>query len=223
MNAPDMDPLMKTMWWCRFERILDAALQLIQLHGLHAMSQAKVCEMAGVRHSHLTYYFPTRVKLLKGKWSCGAETVLALLDGPEDKRAGSLGALRTALSGCQQSGLSRMMVAVYVVSDEEPSLRPWMDKFQMNGLQRVKRALEAIGINPPQRAVEAFLACLIGTLSTTTLRPANARAKRSKAVIRHAFDQMVAASKGGSGSQSGKFRQVESANRPALRRWRQAK
>ena len=81
------------------ERILDAALQLIQLHGLHAMTQAKVCEIAGVRHSHLTYYFPTRVKLLKEVVMRGAETVLALLDGPEDKRAGSLAALRTAQIG----------------------------------------------------------------------------------------------------------------------------
>ncbi len=179
------------------ERILDAALQLIQLHGLHAMTQAKVCEIAGVRHSHLTYYFPTRVKLLKEVVMRGAETVLALLDGPEDKRAGSLAALRTALSELPSNrGLSRMMVAVYVVSDEEPSLRPWMDKFQMNGLQRVKRALEAIGIKPPQRAVEAFLACLIGTLFNDYAAASERSRKRSKAVIRHAFDQMVAAGKG---------------------------
>ena len=158
MNAPDMDPLDEDDVVVPVrERILDAALQLIQLHGLHAMSQAKVCEMAGVRHSHLTYYFPTRVKLLKEVvmrglkpcWPCWMVQKTSV-------RVRWARCVPPCLELPSNRGLSRMMVAVYVVSDEEPSLRPWMDKFQMNGLQRVKRALEAIGINPPQRAVEAF-------------------------------------------------------------------
>lgn len=179
------------------ERILAAALQLIQEQGIHAMTQTKVCDIAGVRHSHLTYYFPTRVKLLKEVVMRGTETVLALLDGPEDMRVGSPKALRAALAELPNNrGLARMLVAVSVVSDEETSLKPWLDKFQMNGLLRFKRALELIGLKPPARAVEVFLACLIGTLHNDFAASSERSRKRAKAVIQYAFDQMVAASKG---------------------------
>ncbi|HET8870003.1 MAG TPA: TetR/AcrR family transcriptional regulator [Aquabacterium sp.] len=179
------------------ERILAAAMQLIQDQGIHAMTQAKVCEIAGVRHSHLTYYFPTRVKLLKEVVMRGTEAVLALLDGPEHLRVNSAAELRTALAELPNNrGLPRMMVAVYVASDEEPSLKPWLDKFQMNGLLRFKRALEGIGLKPPQRAVEAFLACLIGTLHNDFAAASERSRKRARAVIQYSFDQMVAASKG---------------------------
>lgn len=179
------------------ERILGAALQLIQEQGIHAMTQTKVCDIAGVRHSHLTYYFPTRVKLLKEVVMRGTETVLALLDGPEHMRVNSPKALRAALSELPNNrGMARMLVAVSVVSDEETSLKPWLDKFQMNGLLRFKRALELIGLKPPQRAVEAFLACLIGTLHNDFAASSERSRKRAKAVIQYAFDQMVAASKG---------------------------
>ena len=183
------------------ERILGAALQLIQEQGVHAMTQAKVCDIAGVRHSHLTYYFPTRVKLLKEVVMRGTEAVLHLLDGPDHLRVNSAAQLRTALSELPgKRGLPRMMVAVYVASDEEPSLKPWLDKFQMNGLLRFKKALNGIGVNPPQRALEMFLTCLVGTLHTDYAAGSERSQKRSKAVIQYAFDQMLASSKGANSS-----------------------
>lgn len=174
------------------ERILDAAVQLIQEHGVHAMTQTKVCEVAGVRHSHLTYYFPTRVKLLKEVVMRGTETVLSLLDGPAHLRVNSAAELRAALSELAGNyGLPRMMVAVYVASDEEPSLKPWLDKFQMNGLLRFKKALGTIGLTPSQLALSAFLTCLIGTLHTDYAASSERSKKRAKAIIQYAFDQLV--------------------------------
>lgn len=175
------------------ERILSAALQLIQEQGVHAMTQAKVCEIAGVRHSHLTYYFPTRVKLLKEVVIRGTEAVLSLLDGPDHLRVNSPAELRAALSELAgQRGLPRMMVAVYVASDEEPSLKPWLDKFQMNGLLRFKKALASIGLNPSQRALEMFLTCLVGTLHTDYAASSERSQKRAKAVLQYAFDELLA-------------------------------
>lgn len=177
------------------DRILDAAVELIQHHGIHAMTQAKVCELAGVRHSHLTYYFPTRVKLLKEVVMRGTEAVLNLLDGPAHVRVTTPAQLRAALAEMAgHRGLPRMMVAVYMASDEEPSLKPWLDKFQTNGLLRFKRALANIGLNPPQRAVEAFLTCFVGTLHTDYAASSERSKKRAKAIIQYAFDRLVEAS-----------------------------
>lgn len=175
------------------ERILSAALQLIQEQGVHAMTQAKVCEIAGVRHSHLTYYFPTRVKLLKEVVILGIEAVLSLLDGPAHLRVNSAAELRAALSELAgQRGLPRMMVAVYLASDEEPSLKPWLDKFQTSWVTRFKKALASIGLTPSQRAVEMFLTCLVGTLHTDYAASSERSQKRAKAIIQYAFDELLA-------------------------------
>ena len=46
-------------------RILEAALRLLAERGAHELTQPRVAKAAGVRQSHLTYYFPTRGELLQ--------------------------------------------------------------------------------------------------------------------------------------------------------------
>jgi AcrR family transcriptional regulator len=47
------------------DRILEAALGLLAESGAHELTRPKVSKAAGVRQSHLTYYFPTRADLLQ--------------------------------------------------------------------------------------------------------------------------------------------------------------
>jgi len=47
------------------DRILQAALRLLAESGAHELTQPRVAKAAGVRQSHLTYYFPTRADLLQ--------------------------------------------------------------------------------------------------------------------------------------------------------------
>ena len=46
------------------KRILDAALEIIRTEGLKRLTQPKVAAAAGIRQSHLTYYFPKKVDLI---------------------------------------------------------------------------------------------------------------------------------------------------------------
>src|SRR5581483_5740529 len=46
-------------------RILEAALGLLAESGAHELTQPRVARAAGVRQSHLTYYFPTRAELMQ--------------------------------------------------------------------------------------------------------------------------------------------------------------
>jgi AcrR family transcriptional regulator len=48
----------------RREAIVAAALDVIQERGLSGFTQPRVARRAGLRQSHLTYYFPTRADLL---------------------------------------------------------------------------------------------------------------------------------------------------------------
>jgi AcrR family transcriptional regulator len=59
-------------------KVLQAAVQLVHERGLQAVTQARVAEVAGLRQSHVTYYFPSRLDLVK---AIVQEHVSALLDG----------------------------------------------------------------------------------------------------------------------------------------------
>src|SRR6266511_2817558 len=47
------------------DRILDSALLAMREGGIRRLTQPEVAARAGVRQSHLTYYFPTRDDLLE--------------------------------------------------------------------------------------------------------------------------------------------------------------
>ncbi len=46
------------------QRILDAALKILKKEGVTALTQTRVAAAAGLRQSHLTYYFPRKTDLL---------------------------------------------------------------------------------------------------------------------------------------------------------------
>lgn len=46
------------------QRILDAALKVLKSEGVSALTQTRVAAAAGLRQSHLTYYFPRKTDLL---------------------------------------------------------------------------------------------------------------------------------------------------------------
>lgn len=58
------------------ERILDAALDIIETQGMKALTQPKIATATGLRQSHLTYYFPRK-----------ADLFIALLDASHDRAA----------------------------------------------------------------------------------------------------------------------------------------
>lgn len=59
------------------QRILDAAVELLIEQGGNALTQPKIAAAAGVRQSHLTYYFPKRDDLLLAVTLHWAKTHLA--------------------------------------------------------------------------------------------------------------------------------------------------
>jgi len=46
------------------QRILDAALKVLKKEGVSGLTQTRVAATAGLRQSHLTYYFPRKTDLL---------------------------------------------------------------------------------------------------------------------------------------------------------------
>src|SRR3970040_2515231 len=66
-------------------RILEAARGLLAESGAHERTQPKVSKAAGVRQSHLTYYFPTRADLLQEVARYSIEKLAGQLAGDPDQ------------------------------------------------------------------------------------------------------------------------------------------
>jgi AcrR family transcriptional regulator len=77
-------------------RILDAALDIVEAEGIAALTQPKVAKAAGLRQSHITYYFPRK-----------ADLVVALLEASHLRAAE--GGSRSDRSGDVFSTLSGLM------------------------------------------------------------------------------------------------------------------
>ncbi|MEM9158942.1 MAG: TetR family transcriptional regulator [Verrucomicrobiota bacterium] len=65
------------------ERILEAAMGILATDGVKNLTQPKVAAAAGVRQSHLTYYFPKKTDLVAGLLSQHIDKMEAMLADPD--------------------------------------------------------------------------------------------------------------------------------------------
>jgi AcrR family transcriptional regulator len=176
------------------ERIITAAVQLLHERGINELTQASVSALAGVRQSHLTYYFPTRNDLLQQAVISGVASVLHALEGAPGQPTNSPEQLLQVLE--EQLGdrrMPRMMAALVVASEEDPVLKPWLDQFQADMRDHMQRVLNARGLYPSPRAVEMFQATLVGALQLDLGVSTDVSRERTRAIVRDAFAELVAA------------------------------
>lgn len=157
-------------------RILDAAVLALREGGIRRLTQPEVAARAGVRQSHLTYYFPTRNALLE---ACAMRFVDSLAAGAGH----AVGAWTAAPSGpllahlaqaVAENGHMRMFMGVVVEADRDPAVRAIL----LRGIARLEAALaQALG-GGRDAAVQAaaVLATLWGLgLYAFVVRPSGSR------------------------------------------------
>ena len=135
-------------------RLLSAALQVLHENGILALTQTQVAAAAGLRQSHLTYYFPTRSDLLKAIVEHASSTVLGLVGGRPEFPAKNLADLRTRLvKQGSDIRMPRLMIAMAVASDEDPSLKAWMGAFELHIRKLLGSTLQRLGLKVSARDV----------------------------------------------------------------------
>src|SRR5262245_50244241 len=112
------------------ERLLDAALAILSESGIQHLTQLEVAKRAGVRQSHLTYYFPTRDDLLVAGTERVVEHLAAGLgrlaaDGADGTRSRLIERLAAAIT---DRAHMRMFVAMMVEADGDPAVRAVMTR-----------------------------------------------------------------------------------------------
>ena len=131
------------------EKILTAASELLLNDGFSTLTQQAVAARAGVRQSHVTYYFPTRNDLLRATAQFGVETMLDATAIAAAAAPGqpSLQAFRTLLMPDKSDRQwFRLMTGLLIASDEDASIRPWLREFDARILQKLAAGFAAVGV-----------------------------------------------------------------------------
>jgi AcrR family transcriptional regulator len=174
------------------ERIIAAAVELLHERGINALTQQRVSELAGVRQSHLTYYFPTRSDLLKQAVLAGMAALVDLIEGPQAKTT-TIEEFREALMAqFADRRRARMMAGLVVASEEDAALRPWLERFQTDMIDKALRGFQARGLNPKRAAVEQLQATVVGAQTLDLAASSAASRRRLSSVLCAAFEQLVA-------------------------------
>jgi len=156
-------------------RILDAALDIVEVDGIKALTQPKVARRAGVRQSHLTYYFPRRAQL-----------VVALLQHAHDRAAAAgmphgaagqeEGDVLALLGNLMFDGRRmRFFIGIILEAGEDPELRSIVHD-HARGL--AAWVAPHFGRRPDDQAVIAFIDHLRGIGLRMLLEPALPSAAR---------------------------------------------
>lgn len=149
------------------DNIVAAALELAHSVGLQSVTQAQVATEAGIRQSHLTYYFPTRIDLIKATLEKLVEkrieeNNLSLQEGDKDHLPRISTLRKFFTSKVRDTASTRLIVSVMLVSQEDNELKQWFARFDSETTLHLTHLFRNNGLAVSEPQVELFHATLIG-------------------------------------------------------------
>lgn len=147
------------------DKILAAASDVLLRDGFSALTQQAVAARAGVRQSHVTYYFRTRNDLLRATAQFGIEAMLAPVTEAAAQGAVTRDEFRALLMPDQRDRQwFRLMTSLLIASDEDPSIRPWLQSFHQHVEERLASAFAAVGVRITADQLHSLHATFFGLL-----------------------------------------------------------
>ena len=158
-------------------KILDAALGLLAGQGFMEVTQPKIAKAAGVRQSHLTYYFPTRSELLKALAVHSIESMMGSL------AAGASAGKLTPAQFAQFAGealadkrRARVMLGLIVSSDEDRQIKQFLRDFVARVRATMTDVARLLGREPDAKSIAALHMLFVGATVLNVARDdANSR------------------------------------------------
>jgi AcrR family transcriptional regulator len=166
-------------------RIVEAALGLLAEGG--ELTQPRVSKAAGVRQSHLTYYYPTVTDLLQAVARHSFDRLASELGGANARKRPASLALAIA-RGTSDKRRVRMMLGLVNAADRDASLKPRMRAFVKELRGRVAPMLKAGGLQVDEDAL-AFMHTVVVGAAVLQLARDNAEArKEARKVLKKAVE-----------------------------------
>lgn len=169
------------------EDILMAGSMLLREKGVAALTQPQIAGAAGVKQSHLTYYFPKRANLLLAiaefTLSTLMESVAAQL---QDKPQGRT--LAEAVARIMVEGFPpRVLIGLVVAADSDPDIRKLLRKLIRHVRTAIQRLMQQAGIDADDDAALLFHATVVGLAVMHQAR----LSKESAAEVHDGIDRMM--------------------------------
>ncbi len=162
------------------DSILAAGVMLLKDKGIAALTQPQVARAAGIKQSHLTYYFPTRADLLLGiagqTIARTMEEIAARLVEKPDQAT-----LADTFAEVMIGGVPpRVMIGLIVAADADPAIRKPLRKLIKHVRTQVQVMLATSGLAAGPEAVLLFHATVVGLaiMHQARLNPQSAREVR---------------------------------------------
>ena len=179
------------------EKILTAASELLLNEGFSTLTQQAVAARAGVRQSHVTYYFPMRNDLLRATAQYGVE---ALFDPTAIANATAAG--QPSLEGFRALLMPdksdrqwfRLMTGLLIASDEDESIRPWLREFDARILQKLAAGFAAVGVAITVDQQHFLHSTFIGALHLDMQEQSDASFARVERTVAMALDLVLPSS-----------------------------
>jgi AcrR family transcriptional regulator len=144
----------------RRQTIIDAGLATLRELGYAGFTQPQVAARAGLRQSHLTYYYPTRSDLLAAVGRAASERILIAADSvfnsPPDKVASALANVVIRYEN------PRVMTALAQAADQEPQLRELFRELADGIVERVAGFIRTLNPNATETDARLLHALTVG-------------------------------------------------------------
>jgi AcrR family transcriptional regulator len=175
----------------RRQDIIKAGLAVLRELGLAGFTQPRVAKLAGLRQSHLTYYFPTRLDLLTAVARAAIDGQLGAIDAMLDPSSSVVAAATIARIAVRHEN-TRVMMALAQSADDAPAVRDLFRELADGIIARVGRLLERLGIEATEERRYLIHALSVGlaVIDLATARKDGER--RAQAAIHEALDLLLA-------------------------------
>src|ERR1700733_4594636 len=131
----------------RRQDIINASLGVLRASGYAGFTQPRVAAEVGLRQSHLTYYFPTRVDLLAAVARVAIDRQLLAVDSI--LAAASVREAAKAIANVAvRHENTRVIMALVQAADQEPALRELFRKLADAIILRAGKLLRNLNIEP---------------------------------------------------------------------------
>lgn len=143
--------------------ILDCAYDLLADHGVGHLTQPRIARAAGVRQSHLTYYFPRRGDLLAALARHSMESLAGTMI--EQAQTGHIGSgdlaavITKALSDRRRI---RTLLGLIAAADEDPAVHDSLRELVQLIRARLARVLAAMGLPHDAQTIALMHTLIVG-------------------------------------------------------------
>ena len=143
--------------------ILDCAYELLADHGVGHLTQPRIARAAGVRQSHLTYYFPRRGDLLTALARHSMESLAgSMIDKAQQETMDAESMAEIFTQALSDRRRIRTLLGLIAAADEDPTVRESLRA--LVGLVRARLAglLKAMGLPHDTQSVALMHTFIVG-------------------------------------------------------------